>query len=107
MDDYRHYIRIANGIIIHGFSDAFEQPVTGDIQLSGDFGRHFQLNLLTDRGQYKYKLANNQMVERTQAELDAEWAARPVPPPTTQEEVVSLKSNMAKVLLTLAKNNIK
>ena len=29
MDDYynKHYIRISeNGIIVHGFSDAFEQP---------------------------------------------------------------------------------
>lgn len=109
MSEYNHYIAVdQNGIVIDGYADwQTDKRRQGEIQLSGDFGRHFQLNLLTDRQQFKYKLANNQMGERTQAELDTEWAARPAPPPSTQDEVVSLKSNMAKVLLTLAKNNIK
>lgn len=67
MDGYNHYIRIdSNNIVIYGFSDAFEQPITGDIPLSGDNGRHFQIQLMTDTGQYKYKLVNGQMVDRTQ-----------------------------------------
>lgn len=82
MDTYKHYIRINEAaIIIHGYSDAFEQPQEGDQPLSGDYGRHFQIQLLTERGQYKYKLDNGEMVERTQAELDDEWNARPPAPP--------------------------
>lgn len=80
MDVYKHYIRVEGGIVVHGFSDAFEQPQDGDIILSGDFGRHFQFNLLTDRLQFKHKITNGQMVARTKEELDAEWTARTVTP---------------------------
>lgn len=67
MNEYHHYIRIdSNNIVIHGFSDAFETPITGDLPLSGDNGRHFQIQLMTDTGQYKYKLVNGQMIDRTQ-----------------------------------------
>lgn len=83
MDGYKHYIRVnEEGLVVHGFSNAFEQPLTTDLPLSGDQGRHFQLQITNDRGQYKYKVANNQLVERSQTELDTEWAARPAPPPS-------------------------
>lgn len=89
MNGYKQYIRTdVNGIVIKGFTSAFEQPIAGDLLLSGQDGRHFQMQLLTDRGQYKYKLVNNQMVERTQAELDAEWAARPAPPKTPRQKEI-------------------
>lgn len=97
MDDYKHYIRVENGIIIHGFSSAFEQPITGDIQLLGEFGRHFQQVLLTDRGQYKYKLVNSQMVERTQSELNAEWSERPPTPPTADQRLSDLEMALADI----------
>lgn len=88
MSEYKHYIRIdSNNIVIQGFSDAFEQPQTGDVQLSGDFGRHFQFQLMTGRGQFMYKLINGSMTPRTQAELDAEWEARP-PAPKTEIEMI-------------------
>lgn len=88
MDSYTHYIRIdTNNIITHGFSDAFEQPITGDLPLSGDNGRHFQIQLMTDRGQFMYKLENGAMVARTQAELDLEWNSRP-PAPKAEIEIV-------------------
>jgi hypothetical protein len=90
MDGYKHYIRIdINNIIIHGFSDAFEQPITNDIQLTGDFGRHFQIQLISPqpRSQFIYKLINGSMVARTQEELDVEWNSRPTPPPTQEDRL--------------------
>lgn len=78
MDGYKQYIRIdTNNIVIYGFSDGFEQPQVGDIQLQGEYGRHFQIQLMTDRSQYLYKLIDGVITPRTQIELDAEWAARP------------------------------
>lgn len=99
MDSYRHYIRVdANSIIIHGFSDAFEQPQAGDFALTGDFGRHFQIPLLTERGQYKFKLVDGQMVERTQAELNQEWSNRPAQPPTSAERIKALEDTILSLL---------
>lgn len=93
MDGYKHYIRIdSNNIIIHGFSDAFEQPIEGDIPLQGDLGRHFQIPLTTERGQFKYKLEDSAFVERATEELDAEWNARPAPPPTIEEQLEALQA---------------
>lgn len=44
MDYNKHYIRVdSNGFIIHGFSDAFEQPQTGDICINTNGGRQFML----------------------------------------------------------------
>lgn len=84
MDGYKHYIRTdANGIVILGFTSAFPEiatPQDGDMLLTGQEERQFQLPLTNERGQYKLKVVNGQLSERTQAELDTEWAARPAPP---------------------------
>ncbi|WP_424765689.1 hypothetical protein [Paenibacillus sp. sgz302251] len=99
MDGYKHYIQTNEaGIIIHGFSSAFEQPKAGDLELSGQEGRHFQVPLLTDRMQYKYKITNGAMAERTQAELDDEWAARPHDPPS---EVETLRQELNEMTVML------
>ncbi|UKS27206.1 hypothetical protein LOZ80_38100 [Paenibacillus sp. HWE-109] len=93
MDGYKHYIRIdTNNIVTHGFSDAFEQPQQGDVQLDGEFGRHFQTPLTTGRGQYKYKLIDGIITERTQTELDAEWAARPPAEPSTESRLAAAEA---------------
>lgn len=69
MEGYKHYIRInAEGIIVHGFSDAFEQPQHGDVQLAGEQGRHFTLVLQDGKGRHNYKLVDNQISERTEDE---------------------------------------
>lgn len=89
MSEHKHYIRIdANNIIIYGFSDAFEQPITGDLLLSGQDGRHFQFQLSNDRGQFIYKLINGAMVARTQEELDVEWNSRPPAPKTAEQKKI-------------------
>ena len=40
----RHYIRVVNGIITKGFSDAFEEPIETDICINENGGRHFEIN---------------------------------------------------------------
>lgn len=74
-------------------SDAF---VSGDdwTQIDegeGDRYRHAQNNYLLkpltdERGVYRYKLVDGLVVQRTQAEMDADFAARPAPEPTEDEK---------------------
>lgn len=74
-------------------SDAF---VSGDgwtaiDEGEGDRYRHAQnnylLKLLTDeRGVYRYKLVDGLVAQRTQAEMDADFDARPAPEPTAEEK---------------------
>ena len=74
-------------------SDAF---VSGDgwtaiDEGEGDRYRHAQNNYLLkpltdERGVYRYKLVDGLVVQRTQAEMDADYAARPAPEPTEDEK---------------------
>ena len=74
-------------------SDAF---VSGDgwTQIDegeGDRYRHAQNNYLLkpltdERSVYRYKLVDGLVVQRTQAEMDADYAARPAPEPTEDEK---------------------
>lgn len=74
-------------------SDAF---VSGDgwTQIDegeGDRYRHAQNNYLIEpltdeRGVYRYKLVDGLVVQRTQAEMDADFDARPAPEPTAEEK---------------------
>jgi hypothetical protein len=90
MDGYNHYIRLnESGIIIHGFSDAFEQPQDGDILVLENGPRHFHEvwpePLRNERGQYLFRWIDGQRVAKAQDELDAEWAQRlPAPPSLAQ-----------------------
>ena len=57
----------------------------------GDRYRHAQNNYLThtladERGVYRYKLVDGLVVQRTQAEMDADYAERPTPEPTEEEK---------------------
>jgi hypothetical protein len=92
MSEYNHYIKIdSNNLVIYGFSDAFEQPIEGDIQLTGDFGRHYQTQLTNLRGQFLYKWENGTMVERTQTKLNAENQVPPPEPPSLQDQVIAMQ----------------
>ena len=74
-------------------SDAF---VSGDgwtaiDEGEGDRYRHAQNNYLLkpltdERGVYRYKLVDGLVAQRTQAEMDADYAARPAPEPTEEEK---------------------
>ena len=69
---YRHYIRInEQNEIIHAFSNAFEQPIEGDILFQETEQRHCQLNILSEKyiGKYKYKYIDGKIIEKTEEEL--------------------------------------
>lgn len=40
----KHYIRVVDGIVIKGFSDAFEKPLETDICINEKGGRHFEID---------------------------------------------------------------
>lgn len=63
---------------------------------AGDRYHHAQNNylqkpLMDERGVYRYKLVDGLVVQRTQAEMDADFDARPAPP-TIEERVNTLES---------------
>lgn len=74
-------------------SDAF---VSGDGWTAidegvGDRYRHAQNNYLLkpltdERGVYRYKRVDGLVAQRTQAEMDADFDARPAPEPTAEEK---------------------
>lgn len=75
----KHYIRLdTENRIIKGFSDAFEQPIDGDICINKQGGRHFELlgvvnPLLMDmQGIYLYKYVDGVIKERTTEEIQAD-----------------------------------
>lgn len=43
MDGNKHYIRVDNGTVVYGFSDAFETSLETDICINENGGRHFEL----------------------------------------------------------------
>lgn len=108
MDEYKHYYRIgASGVIIHAFSDAFEQPQDGDVEeLDGDGGRHFNRVIVNERGQFRYKIIKGALTERTQTELDEEWSARPAPPETDAQKIARLEDENAMMALEFMNSQI-
>jgi hypothetical protein len=111
MDGYKLYIRVNEaGVIIHGFSSAFEKPQEGDILITEDGPRHFHLfwpEPLTYesgqyRGQYRFKWVNGERIERSQAELDAERAARPTAPPSNSEKIAQLEADKLTLMESMA-----
>lgn len=71
---------------------------SGWIQIDEGYGdkyHHAQNNyldksIMDERGIYRYKLVDGKPVERTQAEMDADYAARPAPEPTADEKEKTL-----------------
>lgn len=68
-------------------SDGWTQIDEGE----GDRYRHAQNNYLLkpltdERGVYRYKLVDGLVAQRTQAEMDADFDARPAPEPTAEEK---------------------
>ncbi len=89
----KHYIRISeNKHIIHGFSEAFEQPLETDICITEKGGRHFELLgkanpcLKDENGIFRFKFEITPMLrteEEKQPELDTINA---LPKPKSIEE---------------------
>lgn len=107
MDGYSHYIRVDQaGTIVYGFSSAFEEPQSGDILIKEDGPRHFSQvwpeSLKNERGQFRFKWEDEERVERSQTELDAEWSAQPPAPPTPEEEIAQLKNDNLTLMEAIA-----
>lgn len=88
----KHYIRLnQNGYVIHGFSDAFEQPLETDICINEQGGRHFEIMgesnpaLMSMNQCYLYKYKNGKVWVTPPEELAEQQAALPPAPPTEIE----------------------
>lgn len=102
-DGYRVLVRVDDaGRVVEINSDAFVADASGWVQIDSGYGdkyHHAQGNYLPgpltdDRGICRYRLADGAVVERTQAEMDAD----DVPP--TQEQ--SDKERIAALEIALA-----
>lgn len=107
MDGYNHYIRVNQaGIIVYGFSSAFEEPLPGDHLYIEDGPRHFTQvwpePLTNDRGQYLYRLVGDTIEQRSQDDLDAEWAARPSTPSSPEQRIGELEAESVQTMLAVA-----
>ena len=94
----KHYIIVdKTGRVLRGFSDDFEQPDANAICINEDGGRHFELNgvinppMMDYNGTALYKYDGEQVVTRTQEELDAD---KPVviPVPTIDERLAAVEA---------------
>ena len=103
---YGVYVKTGEtGRIIAINSDAFLFDLSGWVKIDeghGDRYHHAQNNyfdkpIIDERGIYRYKLVDGKPVERTQEEMDADYAP-PVPVPTAEERMVEIE----KALIELA-----
>ena len=84
-DDAGRVTAINSNAFVNG--DGWTQIDEGE----GDRYRHAQNNYLLkpltdERGVYRYKLVDGLVAQRTQAEMDADFDARPAPEPTAEEK---------------------
>ena len=56
---------------------------------------YFDKSIMDDRGIYRYKLVDGKPVERTQEEMDADYAAIPPLPPSDKERITALEAQLA------------
>ena len=94
MEDYIVYIRIdERNRIIEVNSSAFISDLTGWIEIDRGIGdkyhhaqsHYFKKHLYEDHGIPVYKYVDDEAVERTQEEIDADIADIPPEPPTIEE----------------------
>ena len=87
-------------------SDAFLTDIDGWTEIdSGDGDRyhHAQGNylpksLMTEQGIYQYKLVDGKVVERNAAEIAADVAKIPPPPPTVEEKLTAMRPLMTELV---------
>ena len=89
----KHYIRVVDGIVTKGFSDAFETPLDTDICINEKGGRHFELNgvinppLFNTNFCHLYRYENDTLRKATEEELEAEYKSNYVEPEPTEAEI--------------------
>ena len=97
----KHYITVdTQGRIVGGFSDAFRQPSDADICINEQGGYQFRLfpggeenpALFADPYMIPlYKWENAAVTARTEAEIEADSAARPKPDPDVISDSEALR----------------
>lgn len=109
MQPYGVYIKTdAEGRITGINSSAFLPDTAGWMKIDEGFGdkyHHAQGNylpgpLMDDRGVYRYKLEDGQVVERTREEMDADYVP-PEPQADLAAEVAALKKSNARLQAAL------
>ena len=99
----KHYIRVnADGNIIAGFSNAFQQPQESDILINDQGGYQFRLfpdgeenpHLITHEGIALYRWTDGTVHQRTEDEMNAERnrVRQAVPTPTHEERIEALEA---------------
>jgi hypothetical protein len=86
-------------------SSAFLRDTDGWTEIDSGFdikyhhaqGNYFPKSIMDERGIYRYKLEDGKSVERTQEEMDADYAARPAPPPTDKERIKALEEALTAI----------
>lgn len=108
---YQVYVKTNdNNVITAVDSSGFLADTSGWILIdegSGDKyylaqGNYFPKPIMDERGIYRYKLEDGKAVERTKAEMDADWV-EPVQQPSDAERIAQLEEELkaAKILLGL------
>ena len=91
---YKVLVRVdESGRVVEINSSAFLADVTGWTEIDSGYGdkyhhaqgNYFDKPLCDERGICRYKLVEGKVRWRTQEEMDADYAARPAPEPTTEE----------------------
>lgn len=90
-------------------SSAFLLDLTGWTEIDRGYtqrhhhaqGNYFPKPIYDDRGIKRYKMEDGKPVERTQEEMDADYASLPPPPPSDKERIAQLEEELkaAKILL--------
>lgn len=104
MQPYIVYVRLDDrNLVAEVNSDAFLADLTGWTEIDRGYsqrhhhaqGNYFPKPIMDERGIWRYKLVDGKSVERTQEEMDADYAARPAPPPSDKERIAQLEEQNA------------
>ena len=93
-DDSGRILRVDGGLSMNNIKDVSEWTLIDEGY--GDKynlcqSNYFDKPIKDMRGIYRYKLEDGKPVERTQEEMDAEFAARPPAPPSDKERIGALE----------------
>lgn len=99
---YKVLVRVDDaGRVVAINSSGFLQDSDGWTEIDSGYGdkyhhaqnHYLPLPLTDDRGIFQYKLCDEEIVERTAEEMDADYAARPKPEPTNEELLLEMAAD--------------
>ena len=102
----KHYIEVdLADMVVHGFSDEFEQPAKNAICICEDGGRHFELNgvinppLVDYCGVPLYRFDGKKVVRRTQSEIESHITPHNPDAPSIEDRTSALESALLELIL--------